>query len=64
MSMVGPLHGPKNRLTPSAAPCPAAAWALQGYSGPMQVVAAPFMACCIEHHVHARILQVLSIFHI
>ncbi len=38
MSVVGPLHGPKNRLTPSAAPCPLAAWALQGYSGSSQVV--------------------------
>lgn len=37
MSVVGPLHGPKNRLTPSAALCPLAAWALQGYSGPSQV---------------------------
>ena len=64
MSMVGPLHGPKNRLTPSAAPCPAAAWALQGYSGPTQVVAPPFMAWCIEPHVHTRILQAFSILHI
>ena len=41
MSVVGPLHGPKNRLTPSAAPCPSAAWALQGYSGPSQVALLP-----------------------
>ena len=41
MSVVGPLHGPKNRLTPSAAPCPSAAWALQGYSGPSQVAPLP-----------------------
>ena len=41
MSVVGPLHGPKNRLTPSAAPCPSAAWALQGYSGPSQVPLLP-----------------------
>ena len=41
MSVVGPLHGPKNRLTPSAAPCPSAAWALQGYSGLSQVALLP-----------------------
>ena len=41
MSVVGPLHGPKNRLTPSAALCPLAAWALQGYSGPSQVCPPP-----------------------
>lgn len=43
MSVVGPLHGSRNRLTPSAAPCPSAAWALQGYAGTSQVVLPPCM---------------------